>query len=106
MRTRLLRGQAKAGRVRAMQHLRSPRRNSSRRSYTGGVMATHRVAPMPETAVEAFFFDVETMDASEEAVDRDFAENYETPKNYKDPEAIERHRADARAKWTEKAALL
>ena len=61
---------------------------------------------MPEAACEAFFFDVETMDANEEAVDRDFAENYETPKNYKDPEAIERHRADARVKWTEKAALL
>ncbi len=63
-------------------------------------------AAIPEAPCEAFFFDVETMDASEEAVDRDFAENYETPKSYKDQEAIERHKADARVKWTEKAALL
>ncbi|GAC1640096.1 MAG: hypothetical protein NVS9B14_21460 [Candidatus Acidiferrum sp.] len=71
-------------------------------------MATARMAPVTEAPCEAFFFDVETMNPSPEVmaqIEKQWLAEWEPPKNYKDPAAIEAKRLEELDKFRERAAL-
>lgn len=70
--------------------------------------AVRQIEPQAEAVSDFFVFDIETRTPEEDVVTKleaEFIANWKPPKNYKDPEAIERKRAEDLMKWRDELAL-